>query len=46
LFAWLHGDAATAADWQADLSQLNDGRLAAVRAQPLPRATLRIALDH
>lgn len=46
LFAWLRGDAATAADWQADLSQINDGRLTAVRAQPLPRATLRIALDH
>ena len=46
LFAWLHGDAVTATGWQADLSQLDNGRLAAVRTQPLPRATLRIALDR
>ena len=46
LFAWLQGDAATATGWQADLSGLDGGRLVAVRSQPLPRATLRIALDR
>ena len=46
LFAWLHGDATTAAGWQADLSRLSDGQLTAVRSAPLPRATLRIALDR
>lgn len=46
LFAWLRGDAVIAAGWQADLSQLDGGRLVAVRSQPLPLATLRIALDR
>lgn len=46
LFAWLQGDTATAEGWQVDLSQLDSGRLVAVRSQPQPRATLRIALNH
>ncbi len=46
LFAWLQGNAATAEGWQADLSQLDNGRLVAVRAQPEPRATLRIVLER
>lgn len=46
LFAWLQGSAATAEGWQVDLSQLNKGSLVAVRAQPQPSATLRIALDR
>ena len=46
LFAWLRGDALAAAGWQADLSQIDAGRIAAARSQPLPRATLRIALDR
>ncbi len=46
LFAWLHGDATTAAGWQADLSRLSDGQLTAVRSEPVPRATLRIALER
>lgn len=45
LFAWLRGEAAMAAGWQADLSEIDRGRLSAVREQPLPRATLRIARD-
>lgn len=46
LFAWLQGDAAAAEGWQVDLSHLEAGRLVAVRSQPRPRATLRIALDR
>lgn len=46
LFAWLKGDAVTATGWQADLSGLEGGRLMAVRTEPLPHATLRIALDR
>lgn len=46
LFAWLQGELAAAAGWQADLSRLSDGQLTAVRSNPLPRATLRIALER
>ncbi len=46
LFAWLKGDAVTATGWQADLSGLEGGRVVAVRTEPLPRTTLRIALDR
>lgn len=47
LFDWLHGRHTTqAAGWQADLSQLDQGRIVAVRATPPPQATLRVALDR
>lgn len=46
LFAWLAGEAAAAPGWQADLSQLAEGRLRAERTDPLPRATLRLVLDR
>jgi outer membrane lipoprotein LolB len=36
LFAWLAGDNARIAGWQADLSGLGDGRLAARRSEPRP----------
>lgn len=46
LFLWLTGQHATAAGWQADLSQLSDGRLMAQRTHPEPAAELRIVLDR
>lgn len=46
LFLWLSGQHATAAGWQADLSQLSDGRLMAQRTHPEPAAELRIVLDR
>ncbi len=45
-FSWLAGQPASAPGWQADLSQLADGRLRAERTDPLPRATLRLVLDR
>lgn len=46
LFSWLAGEQASAPGWQADLSQMDQGRLRAQRSQPLPRATLRVVLDR
>jgi outer membrane lipoprotein LolB len=46
LFDWLNGTAAQAEGWQADLNNLDQGRLTAMRHTPAPRATLRIALDR
>jgi outer membrane lipoprotein LolB len=46
LFAWLRGQNAASDGWQADLSALAQGRLAAQRFSPAPAAQLRIALDH
>lgn len=45
LFAWLRGDALQAAGWRANLSELSEGRLLAVRETP-PRSTLRLVLDR
>jgi outer membrane lipoprotein LolB len=45
LFDWLHGSNTPVPGWQADLAQLDDGRLTAVRSQPEPTATLRVVLD-
>jgi outer membrane lipoprotein LolB len=45
LFDWLRGDNTAIPGWQADLSQLANGRLSAVRSQPQPTATLRVVLD-
>ena len=46
LFDWLAGIDTPVAGWQADLSQLSQGRLRARRVQPLPVADLRLALDR
>lgn len=46
LFQWLRGEPATADGWQADLSQLDEGRLLARREQPAPAAELRLILDQ
>lgn len=45
LFAWLSGDNAVVAGWQADLSQLGSGRLSARRNEPEPVAELRLMLE-
>ena len=45
LFQWLHGQNTVVAGWQADLSQLAQGRLQARRVQPEPAAELRIILE-
>lgn len=45
LFAWLAGDNAVVAGWQADLSQLSDGRLSARRSEPAPVVELRLMLE-
>lgn len=46
MFAWLHGDNASASGWTADLSRQSEGRITATRSQPEPRAELRIVLDQ
>ncbi len=46
LFEWLAGRPAAVPGWQADLSQLGDGRVVARRSAPLPAATLRVALER
>ena len=45
LFQWLDGQPAEAAGWQADLSQLAQGRLLARRSSPGPAAELRLILE-
>lgn len=46
LFDWLRGVDTPAAGWQADVSQLAQGRLRAQRTTPPPAADLRVALDR
>jgi outer membrane lipoprotein LolB len=46
LFDWLQGFDSAAAGWQADLSQLAQGRLRAKRMQPPPAVDLRVVLDQ
>jgi outer membrane lipoprotein LolB len=46
LFSWLAGQSAEADGWQADLSQIAEGRLQATRHHPLPRASLRLVLER
>jgi outer membrane lipoprotein LolB len=46
LFDWLRGIHTPVPGWQADLSQLAQGRLRAQRTDPLPIADLRLAFDH
>lgn len=45
LFGWLQGRAIPAQGWQADLTDVSQGRLTAQRTAPLPEVTLRIKLD-
>jgi outer membrane lipoprotein LolB len=46
LFDWLRGTNTPVPGWQADLSQLGQGRLRAQRLQPPPPADLRVILDR
>ncbi len=50
LFDWLQGkqDKAheTAMGWEADLTRLSEGRIVAIRRQPLPRIELRVVLEQ
>lgn len=46
LFDWLRGANTPVTGWQADLSQLDQGRLRAQRQQPPPPADLRVVLDR
>lgn len=46
LFDWLRGTNTSVPGWQADLSQLDAGRLRALRTQPPPPADLRVVLDR
>jgi outer membrane lipoprotein LolB len=45
LFGWLRGQPENFTGWQANLSQLESGRISALRQMPLPAAELRIILD-
>ncbi len=45
LFSWLAGHNAVVAGWQADLSQLSNGRLSARRSEPAPVVELRLMLE-
>lgn len=45
LFEWLAGRPAAADGWQADLSQLAEGRLSARRLAPEPAAELKLVLE-
>jgi outer membrane lipoprotein LolB len=46
LFDWLRGTHTPVPGWQADLSQLDRGRLRAQRVHPTPLADLRVVLDR
>ena len=46
LFDWLAGKATPVAGWQADVTQVGEGRLRARRVDPPPAADLRVAFDH
>ncbi len=46
LFDWLRGIETPVAGWQADLSQLAQGRLSAQRLQPPPLTELRLVLER
>jgi outer membrane lipoprotein LolB len=46
LFDWLRGTNTPVPGWQADLSQLAQGRLRAQRLEPPPVADLRVVLDR
>jgi outer membrane lipoprotein LolB len=46
LFDWLSGTNTPVPGWEADLSQLADGRIRAMRRDPPPQADLRVVLDR
>ncbi|MDD2545149.1 MAG: lipoprotein insertase outer membrane protein LolB [Burkholderiaceae bacterium] len=46
LFDWFEGTPTHAPGWQADLSSISAGRVTAHRYDPVPQATLRIALTR
>jgi outer membrane lipoprotein LolB len=46
LFDWLVGSDTRVAGWEADLSQLDQGRVRARRLEPPPPAELRVVLDR
>lgn len=46
LFDWLQGQPAVAADWEADLSDIPNGRLQARRTTVTNAAELKIILDR
>jgi outer membrane lipoprotein LolB len=46
LFDWLAGVNTPVPGWEADLSQLGEGRLRAQRREPPPLADLRVVLDR
>ena len=46
LFDWLRGRETQVPGWRANLSQLAEGRISAVRHDPAPEADLRVALDR
>jgi len=46
LFDWLHGIATPVPGWRPDLSQLGQGRLAALRLEPPPETDLRVIFER
>ena len=46
LFDWLRGIDTPVPGWRADLSQLAQGRLAALRLEPPPEADLRVVFER
>jgi outer membrane lipoprotein LolB len=46
LFSWLQGQPAAATDWEADLSEIPNGRLNAKRMTAINAAELKIILDQ
>jgi len=46
LFDWLGGAATQTEGWQADVTQLGNGRVTARRTVPLPAAELKLLLDQ
>jgi outer membrane lipoprotein LolB len=46
LFDWLAGKATPVAGWEADVTEVSQGRLRARRTAPPPTADLRVAFDR
>lgn len=46
LFDWLAGRATPVSGWEADVSQVAEGKLRARRTSPPPLADLRVAFEH
>lgn len=45
LFAWLQGSTLAGSGWQVDLSEYPQGKVNAMRIDPLPQAHLRLILE-